>query len=479
MGIILFDADMDGDLDIYIASGSYENRSNSTDYGDKFYINDGKGNFSIDSIAFPANLTSKSCVRAADYDKDGDLDLFIAGRVDPGNYPKPVSSFIYRNDTKDGKLKFTDVTATIAKPLDKIGMVCDAVWTDFDNDGWLDLVLAGEWMPVTFLKNDKGKFTNVTMQTGVADQVGWWTSLLPGDFDNDGDVDYIIGNLGLNSFYRTSDQYPVHIYAKDYDKNGSYDAVPTLFLPTSMTDSTRREFVAQTRDDMTRQIISFKAKYPNYKSYAMATIDQMFTKEEMQDAIILKANNFKHCILKNMGNGKFDIQPLPAQTQYSCLNGMVAEDFNRDGNLDIMINGNDYGTEVSVGRYDGCNGLLLQGDGKGGFTPQSILQSGIFIPGNGKSLVRLKTGAGNYLLAAGQNRGPLKIFELKKKVNYIPIGPLDVRATVKYKDGRVQVQEVYYGSSFLSQSQRFVTVDANVAAVLVTDNKGNTRTINL
>jgi hypothetical protein len=158
---------------------------------------------------------------------------------------------------------------------------------------------------------------------------------------------------------------------------------------------------------------------------------------------------------------------------------MVAEDFNRDGNLDVMINGNDYGTEVSVGRYDGCNGLLLQGDGKGGFTPQTILQSGIFIPGNGKSLVKLKTKNGKYLLAAGQNRGPLKIFELKKQVNYIPLNPLDVRATVKYKDGKVQVQEIYYGSSFLSQSQRFVVADATVASVLITDNKGNTRTINL
>ena len=168
MGIVLFDADNDGDLDLYIASGGYESKPNSPAYQDKLYINDGKGNFTIDTTALPLNFTSKSCVRAADFDNDGDLDLFIAGRVDPWNYPKPVSSFIYRNDSKNGKVKFTDVTASVAPSLINIGMVCDAIWTDFDNDGWQDLVLAGEWMPVTFLKNDHGNFQNITAD--LADQ---------------------------------------------------------------------------------------------------------------------------------------------------------------------------------------------------------------------------------------------------------------------------------------------------------------------
>lgn len=206
MGIVIFDADGDGDEDIYTASGSNENVPNSPTFADRLYVNDGNANFKIDSMALPKNFTSKSCVRAADFDKDGDLDLFLAGRVQPWNYPLPVSSFIYRNDSQGGAVKFTDVSSMVANGLTNIGLVCDAVWTDFDNDGWQDLVLTGEWMPITFLKNDKGTFNNVTAASGIAEKKGWWTSIVPGDFDNDGDMDYIAGNLGLNSFFRASEQ---------------------------------------------------------------------------------------------------------------------------------------------------------------------------------------------------------------------------------------------------------------------------------
>jgi len=475
LGIVLFDADGDKDLDIFIAGGGYEHAPNDPAYADKLYINDGKGNFVLDSLAIPQNFTSKSCVRAADFDNDGDLDLFIAGRVEPGNYPKPVSCFIYRNDSKPGKVQFTDVTASVAPALNKIGLVCDALWTDFDNDGWPDLLLAGEWMPLTFLKNTNGHFTNITQQTGISDKTGWWTSIVSGDFDNDGKTDYIAGNLGLNSFYRASDQYPVRMYAKDFDNNGVFDAVPTLYLPDSSDNPKRHEYIAESRDDVVKQIVGFKAKYPNYKNYANATFDQMFTKDEMNNALVVKANFFSHCFIKNMGNGHFAMQPLPTQAQFSCLNGMVVQDFNGDGNLDVLINGNDYGTEVSVGRYDGCNGLLLQGNGKGGFTPVSLLQSGIFIPGNGKSLVQLKSASGDYLLAAAQNRGPLKIFTLNKHVKCVPVTQQDVRAVVKYKNGNTQVREINYGSSFLSQSGRFIVLDSTITSVEIIDSKNNKR----
>ena len=471
LGIVLFDADGDKDLDIFIAGGGYEHAPNDPAYSDKLYINDGKGNFILDSLAIPKNFTSKSCVRAADFDNDGDLDLFIAGRVEPGNYPKPVSCFIYRNDSKPGKVQFTDVTGSVAPMLNKVGLVCDALWTDFDNDGWPDLLLAGEWMPLTFLKNTNGHFTNITQQTGISDKTGWWTSIVSGDFDNDGKTDYIAGNLGLNSFYRASDQYPVRMYAKDFDNNGVFDAVPSLYLPASSGDPQRHEYIAESRDDVVKQIVGFKAKYPNYKGYANATFDQMFTKDEMKDALVVKANFFSHCFIKNMGNGHFAMQPLPMQAQFSCLNGMVVQDFNGDGNLDVLINGNDYGTEVSVGRYDGCNGLLLQGNGKGGFTPLSLLQSGIFIPGNGKSLVQLKSASGDYLLAAAQNRGPLKIFTLNKHVKFLPVTQRDVRAVVKYKNGNTQVREINYGSSFLSQSGRFIMLDSTISSVEITEGK--------
>lgn len=302
-------------------------------------------------------------------------------------------------------------------------------------------------------------------------------SLVPGDFDNDGDIDYIAGNLGLNSFYRASEKYPVRMYAKDFDNNGVYDAIPTLYLPTSGDNPQRQEFIAEMRDDVVKQVVGFKAKYPNYKQYAASPFSQMFTPEELKNALVVKADFFSHCFVKNLGNGRFVVQPLPVSAQYSCLNGMLVQDFNGDGNLDVLINGNDYGTEVSVGRYDGCNGLLLQGDGKGGFTPLSLLQSGIFIPGNGKSLVQLKNAAGGYLLAAAQNRGPLKIYALKKQVRCVPVESSDVRAVVKYQNGKTQARELNYGASFLSQPARFLVLDSSVVSVEINDYKGNKRVI--
>ena len=478
LGVTLFDADGDGDLDIFIARGGYQNKPNSESYQDVFYINDGKGNFSIDPSVLPRNFTSKSCVRAIDYDKDGDLDLLITGRVEPWSYPKPVSSNIYQNDSKNGKIKFTDITGQVAKDLNNIGLVCDAMVTDFDNDGWPDLVLAGEWMPVTFLKNDKGTFKNVTAKTGLSNQIGWWNSIAAGDFDNDGDIDYIVGNLGQNSFYKASQQFPVSIYAKDFDNNGSYDAFPSLFLRASQEDTTKKEFPAQTRDDIVKQMVSMRSTFQNYKSFATATMDQLLSKEQLKDALILKANNFNSCYCRNDGNGKFTLITLPFQAQLSALNGMTVDDFDGDGNLDVVINTNDYGADVTVGRYDALNGLMLKGDGKGNFTPKTILESGIFIPGNGKALVKLRGKDGKYLLAAAQNRGPLKVFELKKNTTNIPLLANDVSAEISFSNGKKQRQEFQYGFSFLSQSARFLTIDKNVTSVIISDSWGKTRKVN-
>jgi hypothetical protein len=478
-GLLLFDADGDGDLDLYIASGGFGGQPNTPPYQDRLYINDGKGNFTEDSNALPQNFTSKLCVRAIDYDKDGDLDLFVSGRVDPANYPKPVSSFIFRNDSKNGLIKFTDVTDSVAPALKNIGLVCDALFTDFDNDGWPDLILAGEWMPITFLKNDKGIFKNVTASTGISNKVGWWNTIAAGDFDNDGDMDYILGNLGQNSYFKASDKYPVDIIAKDFDNNGTYDAVLSLFLPASQTDHEKKEFPAESRDDILRQMPGLRKKYENYKSFANAPTDSIFTDEQRKGALQLHANYFQSAFLRNDGNGKFTITPLPVQAQISVLNGMAADDFDGDGNVDIVINGNDFGTEVSVGRYDALNGLLLKGDGKGNFSPLSILQSGIYIPGNGKALVTLKGGKEKYLMAASENKGALKVYELKRNVRLISMEPLDESAVITYKDGRRQKREVGYGSSFLSQSGRYLTIDSNVVSIKVTNNKGVVRNVSL
>ena len=476
-GLLLFDADGDGDLDLYTSSGGFESEPNTSVYQDKFYLNDGKGNFALKENAIPQNFTSKFCVRAADYDHDGDLDLFVAGRVDPWNYPKPVSSFIFRNDTRSSIVKFTEVTKTVAKDLLNIGLTCDAVFTDFDNDGWLDLMLAGEWMPITFLKNNKGIFVNITANSGLAAELGWWNTIAPADYDNDGDIDYIVGNLGTNSFYRADKKYPVTIIAKDFDNNGSFDAFPFMYLPTSQDNPDKNNFPAQTRDDAIKQMIGIRKSFQNYKTFASATLPEILSREQLKNALKLEANQLQSVLIKNDGNGKFSLYPLPLQAQYSVLNGMVTDDFNGDGNMDVLINGNDYGTEVSVGRYDALNGLLLKGDGNGGFFPCSILQSGIFIPGNGKALVKLKSATNKYLIAASQNRGPLKIFESKQQPLLVLLQQSDVSAVIGFKDGRKQKREFYYGASFLSQSGRILSLAANVTTVKITNSNGQVRSI--
>jgi ASPIC and UnbV/FG-GAP-like repeat len=469
-GLLLFDADGDGDLDLFIARGGYASAPDNIAYNDQFYINDGRGNFTVDTTAIPKNLTSKLCVRAADFDHDGDLDLFISGRVIPGHYPQAVNSFIYRNDSKDGHVKFTDVTTQVAKELNSVGMVCDALFTDFNNDGWPDLVLAGEWMPVSFFENDKGVFKNVTSTTGISNVTGWWNSITAGDFDNDGDMDYIVGNLGLNSFYKASAERPVRAYGKDFDKNGIYDMIPSTYLKDQNNEW--KEFPAEGRDDMLKQLNMLRKKFPSYKEYAVATMDQVLTTEDRKDALIVQANEFRSMMLRNDGNGKFTMIPLPLPAQYSVINGMVAEDFDGDGNLDLAMNGNDYGSQPLMGRYDAFNGLVMLGDGKGNFKPQSILQSGIYIPGNGKALVEIMGANGRAMIAASQNRADLKLFSLRQSELLTRVQTRATDFRLNLRNGKQRKQESYYGSSFLSQSGRYIHKTAAVTSVEQKDPSG-------
>jgi hypothetical protein len=476
-GILIFDANGDGKPDIYLTGGGYELSPGNAGYRDRLYINDGRGHFALDSAALPINTTSKFCVRAADINNDGKLDLFVSGRVDPWSYPRSVSSFIFRNDTRNGHVRFTDVTDEVAPELKNVGMVCDAIFTDFDGDGQVDLIVVGEWMPVMFLKNINGKFKDVTPATGLGSQSGWWNSIAAGDFRHTGRTDYILGNLGSNSLFQASDQYPVYITAKDFDSSGKYVGIASLFLPDQ--DGVKKEFPAESRDDITRQLSSMKKRFANYHSYAAATMDQVLTPNQRIGAQRLKANELKSCFLRNDGAGKFTLIPLPVEAQFSVINGMVVDDFDGDGNLDVLINGNDFGTEIGIGRYDAMNGLLLKGDGAGNFKPLTIMQSGIYIPGNGRALVSLRGASDRYLIAASQNKNVLKLYELNAKVATIPVGPDDVSAVIKYADGKVSKQEFYYGSSFLSQSARFIRAVPAMASVEVTDNKGKSRVVAL
>jgi len=474
-GILIFDANGDGKSDIYIASGGYALPANGQSYQDRLYLNDGRGNFKIDSAALPVNHSSKFCARTIDYNLDGKPDLFVASRVEPWRYPKPVSSFIFRNDTENGQVKFTDVTNEVAPGLKDIGLVCDALFTDFDDDGQTDLIVTGEWMPIHFFKNLGGKFKDITEASGISGKPGWWNSIVAGDFRNTGRMDYIVGNLGLNSLYQASDSFPVFMTAKDFENTGKYTGVPSLFLPDQK--GIKREFPTQGRDDMTRQLNSLKKKFNTYNKYAVATMDEVLGPEQRNGALRLKATMLQTCYLRNEGGGKFTLIPLPKEAQFSAINGMVVDDFDGDGNLDVLMNGNDYSTSVGIGQYDAFFGLLLKGDGAGGFKPLSMLESGVCISGNGKAMVRLSGPDHQYRIAATQRMADLELFELNKRQQTIPVEPGDQFAVLKLRNGRTQKQELNKGSSFLSQSASFLSIGDSVISVQIKNNKGTMRTI--
>lgn len=474
LGVLFFDADADGDPDLYTASGSNESVEGSKDYQDRLFKNDGKGNFTIDTAALPINVASKSCVKAADIDLDGDLDLFVGGRLVPSNYPRPASSFIFRNDSGDGVIRFTDVTRELAPGLHGLGLVCDATWSDFDNDGWPDLVIAGEWMPILFFKNNKGKFQG--MATALDQHSGWWTSISAGDFDNDGDIDYVAGNVGENSYYRGDSAYPARIYSIEIGGSSKGIAIPSLYLPDGIGE--KREFPAHVRDDVISQWPVLKKKFLTYHAFAKADMDVLFSRELLSRSYQLSATYFKSAYIENKGSGIFVIHHLPAMAQMAPINGIVVEDLNGDGYLDLVASGNDYGAEVSSGRYDAMNGLVMLGDGNNSFRAMSLNQSGFFVPGNARALVKLKGRGDELLLAASQNRSWLKLFEKANSPGKI-IRLLDNDRYIYYKlrDGRVRKEELYYGNSFLSQSSRIVCIGKAIQSVEVVNHLGQRRVL--
>jgi len=377
-----------------------------------------------------------------------------------------------RNDSKPGSVHFTDVTKEIAPELIDVGLVCDMLWTDFDNDGLLDIMLAGEWMPLTILKNERARFRNITKLSGLDTMYGWWSSLCAGDFDNDGDVDYVAGNTGLNTFYKASKDHPVKIYAGDFNKDGGYDAIPSLYLPDKKNQL--QEFPAFGRDDMIRQMIAFKARFTNYNSYAVATLNKVLTQPEMDQSLKLYADCLASCFIRNNGNGKFEMKRLPVTAQLSTVYAMIADDVNGDQNLDLIITGNDYGIEIGTGRYDAFNGLVLIGDGIGNFLPMAAAESGLYIPGDGKSLALLFAKDQPLLLAA-QNQGPLLVFSKNTSCKAIHLLPGDRFADIQYENGKKRKEEFYYGNTFYSQSGRYIIACVGLQSITITDDKGKKR----
>jgi enediyne biosynthesis protein E4 len=462
MGTLLFDADNDGDNDLYIVRGSGQAELGSALYQDILCINDGKGNFKMDSTCLPKIRSSGSVVKAVDFDGDGDLDLLRTCRLMAKNYPKADKTYLLRNDSKQNKPQFTDVTETVCPQLSMIGMVSDALWTDFNGDNQPDLILAGEWMPLTFLQNKNGKLENVTPQTGIGDKVGWWNSLVGGDFDNDGDMDYIGGNFGKNTYFQCSSDEPLSIYAKDFDKNGLYDP----FISCFWMDSTgkKQEYFYHSRDDMIKQLVMIRTKFKTYGAFGSATVKDVFTKEEMQGVQKMQANWMYSSFIENVGNGKFKITPLPIEAQLAPVYGMMTYDYDGDGLLDVVMVGNDFGMELLQGRADAFNGLVLKNkDGKN-FTPLSIEQSGFVVPHDARALTRIAVQNNTKeLLLATQFKDDLKVFSPKKTpIKLIKLQNNEVKALILLKNGQKRLVEFPWGHSFMSQESRTIGLDATM-----------------
>jgi hypothetical protein len=469
MGSLFFDADSDGDQDLYVVSGGSEFPENSSQYQDRLYSNDGKGNFTLNTTALPPLYTSGSCVTAADYDKDGDLDLFVGGRIVPAKYPMPARSYILQNNGG----KFSDITSKVAKELQQIGLVTAALWTDFDNDTQIDLVVTGEWMPVTFFKNTNGTFANVTSSAGIAHSNGWWNSLTSGDFDGDGDTDYVAGNLGLNTRYKASDTEPVCVYAKDYDQNGSIDPVLCYYIQG-------KNYPTHPRDVMIDQMNGMRGRFTRYGKYGEATFDKVLTEDELKGAYVVRSEYFRSAYIENKGGGKFTMKPLPMQAQVAPIFGMLSNDFDGDGNLDLLVSGNSYATEIHTGWYDASIGLYLKGNGKGNFTPVTVKKSGFFVDKDAKAMVELNTGNSSLILVSC-NSDSLKAFSYTAPASQqvIKLQPMDAYAVLTYKNGNKSRQEFYYGSTYLSQSARNLKLPAGVSSALIYEYSGKSRQVHM
>ncbi|MEJ7740993.1 MAG: VCBS repeat-containing protein [Chitinophagaceae bacterium] len=472
MGVLFFDADNDKDLDLYTVNGSFEFAPNYPGNQDRLYVNNGNGEFTCDLTAIPPETSNGSCVRAADFDQDGDLDLFVGGRSISGSYPLAPGSILLKNEGG----RFVDATEQYCPALQNLGMITDALWSDFDSDGKADLVLAGEWMPVTFLKNT-GKGFSIT-STGTDQHVGWWNSLVSGDFDNDGDIDYVAGNLGLNSPFQATAEEPMTIYAKDLDDNGKLD--PMIFCYTSDENGARKPFPMHARDDLSSQLVSIRKRYPTYKAYGRASVDELWNKADKENAFTKMANHLTTSFFENKGNGQFSIKPLPVEVQVAPVYGMQSRDIDDDGNLDLLMIGNDYGMEPGGGRHDAFLGLCLKGNGKGEFTSMSVAESGFFVKGDGKALATIYTAKGEELLLATQNQDSLLVFSGKAAVNDrkpIKLSPVDFSADLLLKDNKKRRLEFYHGSGFLSQSSRMLVLDKDVVKLVITDFRGNKREV--
>ncbi len=469
---LIFDAEMDGDNDLYIGSGGNEKIAGDKCYNDRFYINEGNGNFTMHNEKIISDAVPTSCVNACDFDKDGDLDLFVGGRQYPGKYLLPVSSSILQNEGG----KFIDVTEKIAPALKNIGMVSSALWTDFDNDSNIDLMITGDWMPIVFLKNKGNSFENVTSKTNLKNMDGWWQSINGADLDNDGDMDYILGNFGTNRrFKNTISEKTGNILPLE----GYYFKKPETEYNGLMMSYYQHDisYPVHFRERMLEQFPEVRSTIPDWDSFGKMNTSDMFGAENLSKAYHVYAYQFESAVLINNGNNNFEKINLPVEAQVSPVFGIICEDFTGDGIIDILCQGNYYQTDILVMRHDAGTGLLLEGKGNGKFNPIRSFESGFWSDGDARALTLVQCGETNSpIIVAGVNSGETKIYNygLNKiiKANWD-----DVYAIVNYNDNSTQKIEFYKGEGYYAQRSNFITITNKIRSISIVDYQGKKREV--
>lgn len=464
-GALFFDADGDKDEDLYIVGGGNEFADGSPYYQDRLYLNNGSGQFTLRTDALPRESASGSCVVGHDFDRDGDIDLFVGGRLKPQAYPDPGTSFILRNEGG----KFVEVSREVAPDLAQIGMVTAALWTDFDNDGQRDLIVVGEWMRPTLFLNKQGKFRNVTIEFGLQHTSGWWNSISGADIDNDGDTDYLLGNLGYNSRYQVTGNRPLHAYVSDYNADGKREAILTQILQ-------REEYPAHPRDDLFLQLPSYKKFYNSYAAYADETAKAFLSRNGNAKIDTLSSNVMATCVLINRGHEPWILKPLSVEAQFAPVLGTLIKDVDNDGNDDMVLTGNSSAPDVLTGKYDASKGLIMLGDGNGNFRAQTILRSGLALCGDARSLVVVNTPNGQLLLS-GMNNGPLEQRLLTASTKTFRPNPRDAYAVIQLSNNRTRRVEFYRGSGYLSQSSSSIDIPVGATRLTVFDVQGQSREV--
>jgi hypothetical protein len=454
MASLFFDADGDGDLDLFVVSGGVECEPGDALLRDRLYLNDGKGRFAKSADALPDDVRDSGGVAAAaDFDRDGDLDLFVGGRSIPGRYPLTPQSRLLRNDGGT----FSDVTDQIAAGLRQTGLVTSAVWSDADGDGWIDLLVTHEWGPVKLFANREGQLVDRTDSAGLAGRMGWWNGIAAGDVDADGDIDYVVTNVGLNTKYQASDKKPLKLYAGDFEGDGGLHLIEAkyedgILLPVRgrSCSSNAMPFVGQ--------------KFPTYHQFAEAPLQEIYTEECLADAHTFTANTLGSGLLLNDGSGKFVFQPLPRLAQISPGYGVVLIEVDGDGDLDLYMVQNFFGPQRETGRMDGGVSLLMLGNGDGTFEPDWPGHSGLMVPGDATALTHTDlNGDGWADFVVANNDGPVQAFvnrgdpdariltvRLRGRAgNTLGVG---ARVQLRTRGGQSRVAEVHAGGGYLSQS---------------------------